>query len=74
MAKHENESSEQKLDRLERENQALRAENTTLRSDGIPPELAEDVKWRMAAGLEKHQAIAVAQAQLEHDKNLGIKR
>jgi len=48
---------------MESENVLLRARLTELLNEGIPPELAADVKRRMAAGLPRKEAIEAAKAQ-----------
>ena len=54
------------------------SQDAMLKTAGVNPEqqkeLAEDVKWRIAAGLPREHAINCAKKQLEHNKREAEKR
>ena len=55
---------------LEAQNADLKNQQHT--SDGLPADIAPMVREKMAAGLTREQAIQVARAQQEHDRQLGL--
>jgi len=62
--------SEKTIEQLEAENAALRAQNRALANPGVPEEIEEMVKEKVAAGLTREQAIEVAKAQIAWDAEL----
>jgi hypothetical protein len=62
------EESQAEIERLRAENAALKLKNKFGRQ--VAPEIADDIQWRIDAGLTPDQAVEAAEAQLAQNFNL----